>query len=271
MKNLLLFILLIIAVLSYALMKKGNPTPLPPTTPPPTTTVQANILITSPPPNQTVTLPFTLTGQARVFENQLNYRILENTTILTEGTAYVLSSDAGELGTFSIPITSLPLPHGTNLTAMVFDYSAKDGSEIDVTQVPFTLNPSNTQVIKVFFGSTKAAPGEECTRMYPAERRIAKTPAVARAALEELLKGVAVSEKNQGLLTMINDNVKLQNLTITSGVARADFNDRLQEATGGSCRVAAIRSQITQTLKQFPTVKNVVISINGKTQDILQP
>jgi len=32
-----------------------------------------------------------------------------------------------------------------------------------------------------------------------------------------------------------------------------------------------IISQIKQTLKQFPTIKDVVISINGQTEVILQP
>jgi len=45
----------------------------------------------------------------------------------------------------------------------------------------------------------------------------------------------------------------------------------LQYQVGGSCRVSAIRAQIIETLKQFSTVKNVVISINGRTEDILQP
>jgi len=35
--------------------------------------------------------------------------------------------------------------------------------------------------------------------------------------------------------------------------------------------VAAIRAQIRETLKQFPTVDEVIISIDGRTEDILQP
>jgi len=45
----------------------------------------------------------------------------------------------------------------------------------------------------------------------------------------------------------------------------------LEEAVGGSCRVTAIRSQIEQTLKQFSTVQSVIISIDNRTEDILQP
>jgi hypothetical protein len=35
--------------------------------------------------------------------------------------------------------------------------------------------------------------------------------------------------------------------------------------------VAAISAQIRETLKQFSTVKGVIISIDGRTEDILQP
>lgn len=50
-----------------------------------------------------------------------------------------------------------------------------------------------------------------------------------------------------------------------------DFDERLEFQVGGSCRVAAISAQIRETLKQFPQVKEVIISINGRTEDILQP
>lgn len=65
--------------------------------------------------------------------------------------------------------------------------------------------------------------------------------------------------------------MKIQKLTIENNVARVDFDKQLEYQVGGSCRVAAIRAQITQTLKQFPTVKEVIISIDGRTEDILQP
>jgi spore germination protein GerM len=94
---------------------------------------------------------------------------------------------------------------------------------------------------------------------------------VGRAALDELLKGPSVEEKEKGYLTAINEGVKVEKLTIENGVAKADFNSRLEEAVGGSCRVNLIRSQIVNTLMQFSTVKEVVISIEGKTEDILEP
>ena len=94
---------------------------------------------------------------------------------------------------------------------------------------------------------------------------------MARAALEQLLRGPTEAEKAQGFFTSINSGVKIQSLTIQAGTAYVDFDDQIEFQVGGSCRVSAIRAEITQTLKQFPTVSEVIISVNGRTEDILQP
>lgn len=133
--------------------------------------------------------------------------------------------------------------------------------------LPVKLSVEITTV-ELYFGRN----GEEtCTELYPVERQIIKTPAIARATIEELLKGPTQEEKAQGFFTSINEGVKINSLTIVDGVAKIDFDETLEAAVGGSCRVSAIRQEITQTLKQFPTVKEVIISINGRTEDILQP
>ncbi len=111
----------------------------------------------------------------------------------------------------------------------------------------------------------------DCKPTFFTERIIPKTQAIAMATLEELLKGPNNLERSNGFDTVINSGVKIQSLTIDDkGVAHVDFSQEL-ESTGGSCRVTAIRAEITQTLKQFSTVKSVIISIDGRTEDILQP
>lgn len=240
----------------------------------PTETIDqnANIIVTSPKHSDTVTLPINIKGKARVFENQLNYRVRDvNKNILLEGNAYANSPDAGEFGDFSIQITALPTMRSNALTLEVFDYSAKDGSEIDTVSIPIIFNPGNSLPVKIFFSSNQAPAGQECTNVYTVERHIVKTQSTARAAIEELLKGPLVIEKDNGYTTNINNGVKLQKVTIVDGIAKADFDKKLDENVGGSCRVAAIRAQITQTLKQFPSVKEVIISVDGRTEDILQP
>jgi len=130
---------------------------------------------------------------------------------------------------------------------------------------------SEKTTIKVYFNNNKLDPEISCNKVFPVEREIVKTSAVARAALEELLKDPSDLEKESGFFTSINSGVKIQKLAVKDGVASVDFDEQLEFQVGGSCRVSAIRAQITETLKQFPAVDSVVISINGRTEDILQP
>ena len=130
---------------------------------------------------------------------------------------------------------------------------------------------TDTANVKVFFNNSKLDPAFLCTKVFPTTRAIPWTEGIGRAAIEELFKGPTAEEKAMDYFTNINPNVRINSLTIENGTARVDLSDELDRNVGGSCRVTAIRAQITETLKQFPTVQQVVISINGKTEDILQP
>lgn len=137
-------------------------------------------------------------------------------------------------------------------------------------EMPVILTPAVIKV-KAFFNNNNLDKEITCVKVFSVDREVIKTQAVARAALEELLKGPTEEEKTQGYLTNINAGVKIQKLTIENGIAKVDFDKTLEEAVGGSCRVTAISAQIAETLKQFSTVKKVIISIDGRTKDILQP
>ena len=110
----------------------------------------------------------------------------------------------------------------------------------------------------------------ECGEVVSVLRTIPKTAGVGKAALEELLKGPTTEEKIGRYNTDIPSGSKLNSLVITNGEARADFN-AVTESGGGSCSMAARTNQIRRTLLQFPTVKTVVLSIDGRTKDIFQP
>jgi spore germination protein GerM len=58
--------------------------------------------------------------------------------------------------------------------------------------------------------------------------------------------------------------VTLRGLTISNGVAMVDLSGEVAVVGGGSARVGLVNEQIVQTLKQFPTVKDVKISVEGK-------
>ena len=133
--------------------------------------------------------------------------------------------------------------------------------------VPASIVGNNTTV-KAFFGRVGTT---DCASVTPVIRVLPKTLAVGRASLISLLVGLTTNEKTSGYTTAINSGIRLKSLTITNGVALADFSAELSKGVAGSCRVQAIRSQITQTLKQFPTVKTVVIAVEGKTTGVLEP
>lgn len=111
----------------------------------------------------------------------------------------------------------------------------------------------------------------DCTKVFPVNRRVETTQTPGRLSLTLLLQGPTEEEKQAGYATNINSGVEIQSLNIENGVAKVDFDEILQAGVGGSCKVTSIRSQIVNTLKQFSSVKEVVISINGQTEDILQP
>jgi hypothetical protein len=233
----------------------------------------ANIHIFSPQKGDTVGLPIKILGEVRVFENQFSIRIKDkNGKVLVEETAMGENGDAGQYNLFEKSI-NYPDPKTTEGTIEVFDYSAKDGSEIDKVIVPIKFGfVANALNIEVYFGNSKKDPQmTDCQKVYPVLRRVAYTRETAKIAIEELLKDPTPDEINQGYITSINVGTQLKSVNIKNNTATIDFDQTLQSGVGGSCKVTNIRSQITETVKQFGTINNVIISIDGQTKDILQP
>lgn len=141
----------------------------------------------------------------------------------------------------------------------------------DALRFPIKFYQGELLTLKSYFNNSKKDPSNSCDKVFAVSRSVPKTQAVARAALGELLKGVMPSEKDAGFATQINRGVEINKLTIENGVAKVDFSEELDSNVAGSCRVLAIRAQIEETLKQFSTVSKVEITVNGKSEDILQP
>ena len=139
-------------------------------------------------------------------------------------------------------------------------------------RIPFILKVAQGQYVKTYWQNSAKNPGAmDCSAAFATERFVPKTQAPARQALEQLLMGPTLEEQKAGYATSMNRGVSIQKLSIQNGTAYVDFDKTLEQGVAGSCRVTAIRAQITKTLEQFPSVKNVVISIDGRTKDILQP
>lgn len=235
----------------------------------PTPMRSENIIVTSPQSGTAISSPVVIRGEARTFENSVSVRLTEQGgRVLIEDFTTANSPDIGQFGPFEISL-SYPKPSQQSGMIEVFQYSARDGSETDKVTIPVTFQTTDELTVQVFFNNTSR--GAECEKVLPTNRQIPYTQQTARAALEELLKGPSQAEKNQGYISSINPGIRIQRLSIENGVAYVDFDSKLEDQIGGSCRVTAIRAQITQTLLQFETVNSVIISVNGRTEDILQP
>lgn len=80
---------------------------------------------------------YTVTGEARIFEAVMNYAISDGHSYLLEKN-YMLNEGAPAWSAFSLEIV-IPqdeLPVNGTLMIELFEYSAKDGSQINLLQVP---------------------------------------------------------------------------------------------------------------------------------------
>ncbi|MFA5084268.1 MAG: GerMN domain-containing protein [Candidatus Paceibacterota bacterium] len=234
--------------------------------------INPDIIVSSPKRNQAIKSPLTIEGMAtghwffeavfpiKIFDDQGNQLAASYVQATNDWMTEKLVPFKGEIA-FQ-PGTAV---NGT-LVLKNDNPSGLPENEIKI-EVPVVFS----RMVKVYFNNNKMDPEVSCNKVFAVERSIPKTSAVGRAALEELLKGLTEQEKTDGYFTSIKPGAEIQKLTIENGVAKVDFNEQLEFQVGGSCWVSAIRAQITQTLKQFPTVNEVVISINGRTEDILQP
>lgn len=228
-----------------------------------------NVIILSPVVNEIVGLPLVIRGQARVFENTLNYRLLDGdgSTVLAEGHVMTNAQDAGLFGEYVIT-TSYDEPASNTGTVEVFDYSAKDGSVIDLAKVAVTFSSVEALSVDVYWTTSTSA--DDCSTVQKATHRIPKTLAVAHAALSELLAGPNTTDVSMGYATSIPVFTALQSISLEDGIATVILSSAAE--AGGSCRVGLIRSQIEKTLQQFSTITKVIISTEGNTpEDSLQP
>ena len=229
-----------------------------------------NIAVTSPSPGDSVGLPLVVEGRARVFENSVSLRVRDaDGSVLVEDFTTANAPDIGEFGSFRAELF-YPEPEGSEGTLEVYSVSARDGSEIDKVEISIVFEEVDALTVEVYF-TTSETGVVTCEATEFVERRIPRTQAVGRAALEQLLKGPTVNERSDGFSTSINPGTELQSLRIENGTAFADFNEMLDFNIGGSCMVTSIFTQIENTLLQFDTINDVVISIDGETEEVLQP
>lgn len=98
------------------------------------------ILVESPTIGDTVSSPLRIYGTSNTFEATSQVRLVaeDGTTILER---YVTAtSGSGTRGTWDVTV-SFEAEAGSTITLMTFEYSAKDGSMINITEIPLKVAP----------------------------------------------------------------------------------------------------------------------------------
>ncbi len=212
-----------------------TPSPLVSATPTPELGTTGNIHVFTPQPDDEVGLPLVIKGEARTFEAAFSYRIKNSVgKVLVEGHSMTTgTADLPAFRPFEVTV-NYPDPKTASGSVEVFEFSAKDGSEINKVIVPVRFK-QNVQVmnVKLYIDVTK-----------PIDWRISKTDTPIRATLDELLK-------------VLGYGITVQSVNLKSSVLTIDLD--------GFKYDGELKDQITKTALQFSSVTKVVITENGKT------
>lgn len=94
------------------------------------------ILVESPYPGQTVDRSFTVSGSSNVFEATHQLQVTEPEGRIVHDRYVTATSGTGTRGTWSQQVTVKNLSRDGMGSVIVFEYSAKDGSRINIVEVP---------------------------------------------------------------------------------------------------------------------------------------
>lgn len=135
---------------------------------------------------------------------------------------------------------------------------------------------SKTTTIKVYFSNEKLNPNiDDCNKVFPVTRKIPKTTAIAKAALEEMFKGTTKDEEAQGYGSIPTSETAgiLKSINVKKGAAYVNFTNRVLEQMGTattSCGGGQYFGMIEETLTQFPTIKKVYYAVEGNTDEFYE-
>jgi len=225
-------------------------------------------------PTETAVLggSFEVAGRARMSDQGVTVIVRDaEGEKLFEAVAALDAKESGQFGRFS-QVVDLPQHKLGKGSVEVMSGAPGDSGRQDLVRREVLFAEPDMVAAKVYFRMTGFDSQESCDTVLPVVRMVSSKTAIYRAVIDELVRGLNETERAAGYATSLPANVTLKSIAAdANGVVTADFTGSLERGVAGACRVAAIRAQITSTLKQFPEVRDVIISVNGHTEDVLQP
>jgi hypothetical protein len=121
--------------------------------------------------------------------------------------------------------------------------------------------------VQVYFHQQAPGPESDPRRVVPVVRTVPRSPKVATAALNELLRGLTAGERAAGYWSCFSDDTAgmLRSVRVTGDTGFADFRDfrGLVPNATSSYGSAALLAELDGTLRQFPTIKRTLYAFNG--------
>ncbi len=213
--------------------------------------------------NRALESPFVVTGTVLAFEGQFVWELNDASgNHLEGGTAMSSASDTGMTGSFEIRSFLLTLPKTASGTLVLFESSPKDGTPIHELRIPVGL-PTKTREIKTFLLrlAEDDTVGIGCEEGKFFSFNIPHTSLPVEASLRFLMDPRIFPD---GYESKIPHTATLRSLDFRDGSLRLEFSEELAERAMGAYRSCGIRAQIERTVKQFPSVKQVMISVEGE-------
>lgn len=163
---------------------------------------------------------------------------------------------------------------GQALAAAILVAAAPASAQITVSpasaQIAAVQAPAQPQatVLRVYFNNERlAAAPDDCATVFALRREVPKTEAVAAAALRQLFAGPTEAERAAGYRSPFSTSTAglLKRVFIEHGTAYVDLHDprALLPGVTSSCGAAEFGTQIERTLRRFPTVRRVILAIDG--------
>ncbi len=97
------------------------------------------VLVESPLSFETVASPLRVTGTANTFEATFNYELTDTDGLIVDENFVTATSGTGTRGTFDFTTAAFTVPFDGVGSLIVFELSAKDGSRINLVEIPLRM------------------------------------------------------------------------------------------------------------------------------------
>lgn len=143
------------ALVAAAMLTSCSPGPVPsptasptgaPTPTAPETTAAPAIVIASPVEGETVSVPFTVSGDANTFEAALTIEVVDEAGMGACVRHLTATSGSGTPGTWEGILAFPPEVNALPVMLRAFAHSAEDGSVIDLVEYPITIAPDRPTI-----------------------------------------------------------------------------------------------------------------------------